>query len=134
MCQQTTNPAQISIDSGTTLYLSCIAHAAYSQQVILSFNQNLSSPIATFTGSGEGVPMQSNGQTLITLPTGGNTKLYAQFNFSTTGPQGPFKAASVCSPVVTGVAPNPVLTSVTSEDFIDSDENDSYLTVLDLNA
>lgn len=134
-CTPTTNPAPISVDANTTLYVSCVAHAAFYQQVILSFNQNMSSPVATFLGSGEGVPMLNNGQGLATIPTGTNTKLFAQFNFSKSGSQGPFQpAGTVCKPIVQGSAPNPVITSVTSEDATDNDDNDSYLTIIDLNA
>ena len=129
-CTTTTNPASISVKAGTTLHIICVSYAAFYQQVILSFNQNLTNPIGTFSGTGEHVPMLSNGQSVLSVPTGTNTKLWAQFNFSTNGSSGPFQPATVCAPVVLGNPPNPVITTVTSEDSSDSDDNDSYMTIV----
>ena len=136
-CQSTTtNPVSISVEASSSLHIFSVAHAAFYQQVILSFNSDMSNPVATFTGSGEGVPMTlSNGDTFITIATRNNTALYAQFNYSASGPGGPFvPAVAVCAPVVIGQAPSPVMISVTSEDHTDNDDNDTYLTIIDLNA
>ena len=79
--------------------------------------------------------MVADGQPVISKDTGSNQTLFAQFNFSQSGPQGPFQPAKiVCAPIVSGTSPNPVFTSVTSEDDLDDDDNDSYLTVIDLNT
>ena len=135
-CQTTTNPVPISVQPGTKLNIICSAFAFFQQQVILSFNQNMSQRIGTFSGSGEQVPMHlANGQTSLTVSTGSNQTLFAQFNFSDRGPQGPFQPAKVvCAPVVHPINPKLVITSVTSEDATDNDDNDSYLIILDLKA
>lgn len=125
-CQSlTTNPAPISVQPGTTYKVACNSHAAFFQQVILSFNQDLSNPLGTFSGSGEGVAMLlADGCGVLPITTGGNTTLFAQFNFSQFGPQGPFQPANtVCAPVIT----EDTFISVTSEDSADDDTNDSYL-------
>jgi hypothetical protein len=131
-CTSTTNPAQISVKAGTNLHITCLSFAGFYQQVILSFNQNMSNPVGTFTGTGENKPMSASGQSVLKVPTGSNTNLYAKFNFSTNGAQGPFQAASVCAPVVLGNPPDPVFTTVTSEDSSDNDDNDSYLTIVQI--
>ena len=135
-CQTTTNPAQISVESNTILHIMCIAHAAFDQQVVLSFNQNLFPPIGTFSGTGENKPMKlADGQQVLRVCTENNNILFAQFNFSRFAPNDPFRpAVSVCSPVVGGTPPGPVFTYVTSEDLTDNDDNDSSLMVVDLNA
>lgn len=136
-CQNTTtNPASISVEANSSLHIFSVAHAAFYQQVILSFDSNMSNPIATFMGSGEGVPMTlPNGEKFITIATGSNTALYAQFNYSTSGSEGTFvPAVVVCAPIVVGQAPGPVMISVTSEDYTDNDDNDTYLTIIDLNS
>lgn len=134
-CQQVSNPVAITVEPNSKLHILCVAHAAYYQQVTLSFSQDMSSPIGTFSGSGEGVAMTlSGGGTTLSNDTGTNNTLYAQFQFSTTGPGGSFQQATVCAPIIVGTSPNPVITTVTSEDLVDSDDNDSYLTIIDLNA
>ena len=131
-CTQTTNPAQITVESGITIHIVCVAHAAFYQQVILSWNQDMSNPIGTFSGTGEGVGMTlANGNQLLSTLTGSNSTLFAQFNFSTAGSQGPFQKASVCAPTILGGG---LVTQVTSEDYLDSDDNDSYLTIMDLTS
>jgi hypothetical protein len=135
-CQQSaTNPVAIAVEPQSVLHILCVAHADFYQQVILSFSQNMSSPIGTFSGSGEGVTMKlAGGGTTLSQSTGSNSTLYAQFQFSSSGSGGPFQQASVCAPIVVGSSPGPVITTVTSEDLIDTDDNDSYLTIIDLNA
>jgi hypothetical protein len=135
-CPTTTNPAQISITSNTTLHIFCVSHAGFFQQVTLSFNQDMSNNIGTFSGTGENVAMAlADGKNVLTAKTGNNKTLFAQFRFSKSGPNGPFRpAVSVCAPIVNGTPPNPVFTTVTSEDSGDDDNNDSYLTVADLNS
>ena len=78
-CQTTTNPVPISVQPGTKLNIICSAFAFFQQQVILSFNQNMSQRIGTFSGSGEQVPMHlANGQTSLTVPTGSNQTLFVR--------------------------------------------------------
>jgi hypothetical protein len=124
MCQTTTNnPAPISIPANAQLVMSCNAHASFTQQVILSFNQDMSSPIGQFVGSGEGIAMTPN--FTMPVPSGNSRILFAKFNFQTSL-GGPFlPALHVCTPVVTGS-----ITNVFSEDNSDNDDNDSYLTVV----
>lgn len=119
-CTPASNPVALTVSQNHTIYLSCLAHAAYQQKVIASFNGDLSNPVAVFTGSGENVLMTtSNGQTVATVPTGANQRLYVLFQFS---PGGGFQnAVRVCQPQTAGV-----VTQVSSEDSIDNDDNDSY--------
>lgn len=131
-CEKTTNPAQISVLSNTSLNIMCIANAEFFQQVILSFNQDMSNPIGTFSGTGEHKKMfLADKSDVLNIDTGDNNALFAQFNFSANGPGGPFKPAVVCAPIVEGTPPAIVITNVTSEDFADNDNNDSYLTIID---
>ena len=117
--------ASIAVSKNYTIHLTCLAHAAYHQKVTASFKSDFSSPVAVFTGTGENVAMTSNGATHVSVGTGSNTKLYAKFEFSKDGTT--FQdAVKVLPPVFT----YPV-TTTTSEDSVDSDDNDSYFLVID---
>ena len=120
----TTNPVAVDVSQNRTVYLSCIAHAGYQQMVTASFNSDLSSPVATFTGSGENVPMTSSGQPMVSIPTGSQQKLYVLFQFSSGN--GFQNAARVLQPLKVGA-----VTQITSEDSTDNDENDSYFLLVD---
>ena len=126
-CTATTNPVKFQVQQNHTLRLSCLAHAAYTQKVTVSLDPSLSTPIAIFQGSGEGVPMKSDGQELIDIFTGGNEALYILFQFSNGGA---FQnAIRVCEPQTIGS-----LTQIMSEDSTDRDDNDSYLSIIDRTA
>jgi len=129
-CTTGTNPAEVAVQNSTKIQISCIAHASYYQKVILSFNKDMSAPIGVFAGNGEGVPMKlENGDTMLTISTGANNVLYANFQYSQSSTQGPFQQATVCAPIVVGTGP--IVTFITSEDLNDDDDNDSYLTLID---
>lgn len=120
-----TNPVAVDVSQNHTVYLSCLAHAAYQQKVTASFNADLSNPVATFTGSGENVLMNAAaGQTTVSVPTGAKQQLYVLFQFSSGN--GFQNAVRVCQPVKAGA-----VTQVTSEDATDNDDNDSYFLLVD---
>ena len=123
MCDNpTTNPAPIPITPNSIVNSSCNAHASFFQQVILSFNPDMSNPFVTFEGSGEGVPMRPIPASGTRVPSGTASTVFAKFNFSANG--APFQPANrVCS---SGVAP---AISVFCEDSGDNDDNDSYLNI-----
>lgn len=117
------NPVAVNVTQNHTIYLSCLAHAGYQQKVTASFNADLSNPVAVFTGTGENVPMTSNGVTLVSVPTGGQQQLYVLFQFSSGNG---YQNAPRVNPV-----PNGAVTQITSEDSTDNDDNDSYFLLVD---
>lgn len=117
------NPVAVNVTQNHTIYLSCLAHASYQQKVTASFNADLSNPVATFIGTGENVPMPSNGQTMVGVPTGGYQQLYVLFQFSSGNG---FQNAPRVLPVT-----NAGVTQITSEDSTDNDANDSYFLLVD---
>lgn len=131
-CQAGTNPAVININNNVTLHVFCVAHAKNLQRVTLSFATDMSNPIGVFIGNGEGVAMPlDTGNQVLSIPTGSNNGLFAQFTYSVDGVT--FQNATVCAPLTTS-APGLTVTTVTSEDETDDDDNDSYLTVVQLSS
>lgn len=123
MCDNpTTNPAQIAISPNSIVNSSCNAHASFFQQVILSFNPDLSEPFVTFEGSGEGVPMRAIPPSGTKVLSGNASTVFAQFSFSANG--APFQLAKrVCS------ANSDPFIYLFCEDSGDNDDNDSYLSI-----
>jgi hypothetical protein len=122
-----TNPVQIPISGDSSGYITCNSHAAYYQRVTLNFLNNQ----VIFSGSGEGVPMTTQtGSPLYDLgATRQNYSISALFQFSTSGPNGPFQnAVSVQDPIISQDG-NSTFITVTSEDSSDNDNNDSYLII-----
>jgi len=122
-----TNPVQIQLKPCTQLLITCDSHAAYFQRVKLTWNGGG----VVFQGSGEGVAMATpSGQTLYQLPGSVPMTVTAQFEYSPTGPGGPFKLAQVVEQPVTHMGQKTMIIDVTSEDSIDKDDNDSYLSLV----
>jgi len=120
------NPVSVPIPGDTSeVLITCVAHAAYYQRVTLARGSNI---LTVFQGTGEGVPMKTtDGQTSYQL--GASRQGYqvtATFEFSESGPNGPFHMAKVSDPITTKNG-NLELIQVTSEDSTDNDNNDSYL-------
>jgi hypothetical protein len=124
------NPVAIGIPGDASGVISCVAHAAYYQRVTLQWSILSSQTTVVFTGSGEGVAMKDeDGQTSYELgPTRQGYQIMATFEYSTSGPNGPFQMATVQDPIVTQKG-GFTITEVTSEDSTDNDNNDSYLNV-----
>jgi len=121
------NPVRIPIPAGSQGNINCVANASYYQRVTLSWPGDS----CLFTGTGEGQPMKTpDGQTSVSIgPTGGGFELTATFEYSTSGPQGPFRLATASKPIVERKGLFTVI-QVTSEDSTDNDLNDSYLTIV----
>jgi hypothetical protein len=85
-----------------------------------------------FQGTGERTPMiwGPDKQNVYKLPqTAAATTMTVLFEYSTTGPAGPFVSARVQDPTIMSNDPY-VLTEVTSEDGPDGDNNDSYFSMM----
>jgi hypothetical protein len=122
-----TNPVQIPINGDSSGSITCNSHAAYYQRVTLNF---LNTQVV-FSGTGEGVPMttQTGAPVYALPPTRQGYSISALFQFSTSGPNGPFQnAVSVQNPIISQEG-NTTFISVTSEDSTDNDDNDSYLII-----
>ncbi|GJE89855.1 hypothetical protein PsYK624_059650 [Phanerochaete sordida] len=124
------NPFHIGVNVGQTVTLTVMAHAAYWQQVTFSSVPGASGNIV-FIGNGEGVPMKQNGQTSYTIPAQSDGYLIGVFfQFSTVGSGGPFNTAVINTLPEPVVADQEIIIEVTSEDSTDSDNNDSYATII----
>lgn len=109
-------PFQIPSDSGYTF--SAMSNASYLQRVTISIQTQV---VAVFTGSGEGVPMTTDGS-----PTyGGSTRQQVQgtalFEYSQDGGVTYNKATVTVTPTSTGFTAG-------TEDGGDGDNNDTVLT------
>ncbi len=121
------NPLPVPVPAGAQVHLNCVSNASYFQRVTLSWPNNS----AVFAGTGENVPMKlNNGQTTLVFgPAEDDFDLSARFEYSTTGPAGPFHLASM-SPLSVGRRGPFSIVWAASEDATDNDHNDSYLTVV----
>jgi len=125
-----TNPVLIPVNGDSTGLIICNAHAVYFQRVTLKWSILSSPTTVIFSGSGEGVPMKTqDGATSYDLPaTRQGYSISALFEYSTSGPSGPFYQASVKDPIISTGGGSTIIT-VTSEDSNDQDNNDSYLII-----
>ena len=125
-----TNPVSIPIKGDSSGLIICNAHAAYYQRVTLTWSILGSQTTVIFSGSGEGAPMKTqNGLTSYDLPpTRQGYAISALFEYSPSGPNGPFNNASVKDPIISSGGGSTIIT-VTSEDSNDQDNNDSYLII-----
>ena len=125
----TTNPVPIHINGDSSGAIVCNAHAAYFQRVTLTWTVLRSTITVVFSGAGEGTKMTTqDGETAYNIITKQGITINALFEYSTTGPNGPFYRASVNQPIVNAID-NLTIISVTSEDANDNDNNDSYLII-----
>lgn len=126
-CDKTSNPASVPVPQNESITLAARSHASHFQKVTVSFSENMSSPVAVFTGTGEDAAMKADGKTSVRVPTGGNSSIFLKFEYSSHGEGGPFQDAKyVCKPVASGV-----LWTITSEDATDTDDNDTYFYLID---
>ena len=125
------NPVSVPMNQTQSGQISCQANAAYYQRVTLEWNVLHDTNIVIFTGTGEGVPMQTDGgATQYNLaPTRQGYSINAFFEYSPNGPAGPFYEAVVQDPIITPSG-NSTKITITSEDSNDNDNNDSVLTIL----
>lgn len=123
-----TNPTSITIPANDQCEIVCAAHAAYWQVMTVT----VGGFDYTFSGNGEGRAMKMpNGQTMLRIDPSEDDQT-ASFNFKYTDnyPSGtPVPARSVQSPIVTANG-SMTITSITSEDGFDGDNNDTYVTVV----
>lgn len=120
------NPIQINITTDTDYSITCMANAAFSQQVtIKDMNGNVQ---GVFVGKGEGVQMQlaEGGDHLGGATRGGKYWLTAYFETDAGSGMQP-STVKVNSTVNTG---NGSITTIAAEDSVDNDNNDSVLTVV----
>lgn len=122
-----TNPVQIQLNPFAQGFISCNSHAGYFQRVTLTWNGGG----VVFQGTGEDVAMtDSSGDTLYTLPASAvPMTVSAKFEYSTSGPNGPFSLAQVEQPVI-HKGQTAMIIDVTSEDSTDNDDNDSFLSLV----
>ncbi|AUP78226.1 hypothetical protein [Flavivirga eckloniae] len=125
-----TNPVSVTFGSDSTGLIVCNAHAAYYQRVTLTWKVLQSETTVIFSGSGEGVPMKTqDGSTSYEIgATRQALHISALFEYSTSGPNGPFVKAVVNDPIISSAGGTTIVT-VTSEDSNDKDNNDSYLII-----
>lgn len=120
-----TNPTNLVLPKNAEIQLSCLSNAAYTQRVALTV-QDEPAPIL-FSGSGENFPMTANGKNYYNLsPSSKDRTLVAVFSFVQSAST---RASKVQPPVEVGDA-RIRITSVSSEDGVDVDKNDSVLRVV----
>jgi hypothetical protein len=124
------NPVALTIPANAKGIINSVSNAGWYQRLTLTW----SGGSAVLQGSGEGQPMKTpDGKASLEfapLPQG--YQISATFEFSPSGPSGPFSRALVQNPIVTTNGPF-TITQVTSEDSTDNDNNDTYLTVVAVN-
>ena len=124
------NPFHIGVNVGQQLGITVIAHASFFQVVTFSGLPTTNGTV-TFSGSGEGVPMQAStgGTSFLVQPQGDGFLLSVLFQFSPSGPGGPPQTAVINQLPVPIVIGNDIQIQVTSEDGADNDNNDSVATI-----
>lgn len=125
-----TNPVSVTIPKDAMVTLTAVANAGWYQRVTLTWPGNT----VVFQGSGEGVAMtMPNGQDVMDVgPAVQPYQISALFEFSSSGPNGPFSRARVQNPVILSKGPF-TINQITSEDSNDNDNNDTYLTIVAMN-
>lgn len=125
-----TNPVNIPIVQPASGAITCISNASYFQRVTLTWTANNNTVTVVFKGTGEGKKMQTQSGEFYYEVTPSNAvyEISALFEYSVSGPNGDFISAQVKDPIITS-ALSSVLILVTSEDFTDNDNNDSYLMI-----
>jgi hypothetical protein len=123
------NPIVFLVAANSRSVLSATAHAAYYQRVTLTFSDTS----VVLEGTGEGAAMRTpSGEEGIDLPPAlAGYEITALFEFSTNGPNGQFQRARVQDPTTVKKSVF-TITSITSEDGGDNDNNDTYLTVVSI--
>jgi hypothetical protein len=117
------NPISVTVASDSNFQFSCVANAAFYQRLTISQNGKA---VATFSGSGEGVQMkQSGGSTTYSGATRQSAQFSLLFQYSTTGPNGQFQNSTVTADTIAGI-----VTTITTEDSIDHDDNDTVMTLV----
>jgi hypothetical protein len=119
------NPVEVRVPEPWDGVVQCQANASYYQRVTLTINGQQ----VAFGGTGEGQPMSlPDGRTTYPLgSTRGDQRIPCLFEFSPSGPNGPFSDAAVLAPTYVET-PNGIFIQVQSEDSVDNDYNDSVLT------
>ncbi|HEX8624298.1 MAG TPA: hypothetical protein VF782_04385 [Allosphingosinicella sp.] len=120
------NPVQIQLNPFVHGAITCLSKASYFQRVTLT----LPTGQVVFQGTGENVPMTyATGQGVYELgSSAAPINVTALFEYSTSGPSGPFYTAQVQDPVPQKT-PLWTIVTVTSEDSTDNDDNDSILSL-----
>ncbi|EKM58647.1 uncharacterized protein PHACADRAFT_207448 [Phanerochaete carnosa HHB-10118-sp] len=114
----------------------CSSMAAFFQSI--SFSGIPGIPNTVFSGSGEGTsltaspvtPSPGNTKGLVILPTTDGFLLTLFFQFSSSGSGGPLQTAVINNLPESVVADNELILTVTSEDSVDNDNNDSEVTII----
>lgn len=124
------NPTSVQMTQPGGGTITCMSFALYWQRVTLSWRILNTTTTLVFQGSGEGVPMKlADGSTIYPVDSARqNYGISILFEFSTTGPSGPFSKATVKDPIINQQGENIEIT-ITSEDSADNDNNDSYLII-----
>ena len=121
------NPVDVPIPRDQGGIVSCVSHAAYYQKVTLQWPGG--GQTVVFEGTGEGVQMKTpDGATSVPVgPDRSPLSLSCLFQYSTSGSSGPLNLAKVKPPEIVSGDGHTTIT-VVSEDDVDDDYNDSYLT------
>ncbi len=126
-----TNPIEIRIPGESNGKINCVSNASFYQRVTLTNSINKTTVV--FSGIGEAAAMQTeDGSYTYLLPsTRQDFSIFAKFEYSKTGQNGPFISALINHDAYTveGQDGQPTVVKVTSEDDTDNDNNDSYLTI-----
>ena len=111
------------IPSNTDIHFAAQARASYYQKVTITLNGTT----VEFSGSGEGTKMTtSTGAATATISSGTATSATLHFQHSSGGANGQFVNSNVCPP--SRVSTSPIgLVTISSEDSVDNDDNDTYL-------
>lgn len=121
------NPVALTIPANAKGVITAVSNAGYYQRATAYWDQYS----ALLQGTGEGVAMTTPaGATTIAFPPSAQGyQLLVLFEFSSSGPSGPFAAARTQQPIVSQSGPF-TITQVKSEDGGDNDFNDTYLTLV----
>jgi hypothetical protein len=122
-----TNPVDVGIPRDQAGIVSCMCNAAYFQKVTIQWPSGGATEI--FEGTGEDVQMKtSNGHTVAPVrPNRSPLLVSCLFEYSSSGKGGSLSKAKVKDPVYSTNGGYTTIT-VVSEDDVDDDYNDSYLT------
>jgi len=125
------NPYEVIIPPDMKVFIQCIANASYYQRVFCQYNTT--GGLEVFLGSGEGQIMytDNSGSSAFTLPPNPDGyNLWFTFSFNTDVPYGEFQDGVINNQPTTTTSGPQTITTITSEDGADSDNNDTVCTLI----
>ncbi|MFT5548141.1 MAG: hypothetical protein ACI9CO_000053 [Candidatus Azotimanducaceae bacterium] len=124
------NPVSFTLTKPKGGIISCLSNATFVQRVTITLGTTPSATVIVFQGHGENLEMlTADKKDNVSIPqSDGDLSVTALFEYSPSGPSGPFtNAQRVYPPKIVGESL--VQITVMSEDGADTDHNDSYLTI-----